>query len=417
MSRLLVKNAAQLLTCAGGGAGPVMSGHSDALDVVEGGAVFCEDGLIKAVGTTKEVLASIDIDDDAVIIDASGKVVMPGFVDPHTHLVFAGSREDELVMKIKGATYLEILAKGGGILRTVRATREAGMERLLAESRARLDRMLAYGTTTAEAKSGYGLDTETELKMLRAIRELDASHPVDLVPTFLGAHALPPEYKDDRGAYVDLVAGVMMDRVAAEGLAEFCDVFCEKGVFTVEETRKILSSAKQKGIATKLHVDEVENLGGAALAAELGALTAEHLVRTREDEMEKMAEAGVIACLLPGTPFVLMNGHYSPARKFIEKGVAVALATDLNPNCWTESMQMVMTLACLNMKMSPEEAIIAATRNAAYAIARGDSIGTLEVGKKADVLVMDAPNYMHLPYRFGTNLAEMVVKSGSVVSR
>jgi imidazolonepropionase len=348
------------------------------------------------------------------IIDCTGKTVMPGFVDPHTHLVFAGSRERELGMKLRGMTYMEILQSGGGILSTVKATRGAGKERLFEQSRKRLDMMMSFGTTTAEAKSGYGLDKETELKMLEVINNLDASHPMDIVPTFLGAHAIPEEYADRSEDYIKSMIGLLPE-IREKGLAEFCDVFCEEGAFSLEESKYLLMAAKDLGFGAKMHADEIKNLGGSSLAAEIGAISAEHLAVTSDDDMKAMAEVGVIGLLLPGTPYSLMEDQYADARKMIEIGMPIALATDLNPNCWTESMQFIISLACYKMRMTPEEAIVASTINAAFAVNRAEQVGSIEVGKQADLIILDVPNYAHIPYHFGVNLVEKVIKSGKVV--
>jgi len=425
---LLIHSAAQLLTIASDG--PKRGAAMGELGIIEDGAVAIEDGRIALVGKTEDVRGKVEA---AEALDASGKVVMPGFVDPHTHLVFAGDRADEFEMRIRGATYLEIMAAGGGIMSTVRATRVASLEEIVAQSRERLDRMLAYGTTTAEAKTGYGLDLENELKMLEAIHILDETHPLDLVPTFLGAHAIPPEYRDRPDDYVDLVVEQMLPIVAERGLKElrglrgkkipsvppdpsvpfFVDVFCDEGAFTLEQARRILEAAKALGMGLKIHADEFKSLGGTRLAVELGAISADHLVCTPDDEIELLARSDTIAVALPGTPFGLGHHKYTPARRIIDAGGALALATDLNPGtCWCESMQFVIALACRYMKIAPAEAIAAATINAAHAIGMGGEVGSLEVGKKADILVLDAPDYRHLGYRFGINLVETVIKGG-----
>jgi len=427
---LLIHSAAQLLTLAS--AGPKRGAAMEDLGIIENGAVAIKDGLIALVGPTAEVRGQVTA---AVEIDATGKVVMPGFVDPHTHLVFAGHRADEFELRIKGATYLEIMAAGGGIMSTVRATRAASVGQLVEESRARLDRMLAHGTTTAEVKTGYGLDTENELKMLEAIHRLDAEHPVDLVPTFLGAHAVPEEYEGRADEYVDMVVEEMLPRVRDKGSGArdkavpsplslvtghslpFCDVFCDEGAFTLEQARRVLEAAQALGFGLKIHADEFKPLGGTRLAVELGAVSADHLVCTPDEEIELLAGSGTIAVALPGTPFGLGHHEYTPARRIIDAGGALALATDLNPGtCWCESMALIMALACRFMKMTPAEAIVAATINAAHAVGSGDWVGSLEVGKQADILVLDIPDYRHLSYRFGVNPVDKVVKGGGLVS-
>ncbi len=376
---------------------------------IEDGALVVKDGIVIDFGKTEDM----EKDYNALkVIDASGKTVIPGFVDPHTHLAFSGSREDELVMKIQGKTYMEILNAGGGILRTVKLTREASKEQLKKEMKKRMDVMLSHGTTTAEAKSGYGLDIKTEVKCLEAIKEMDEEHPMDLVPTYLGAHSKPPEFKDT-GEYIDHCCDEVLPRIADRSLADFCDVFCEEGVFDAEDSRRLLIRAAELGLGIKVHADEIKNIGCSTMAAELGAVSCEHLVKSSDVDIEVMAKKGVIGILLPGTPFMLMEDEYSPARKMIDEEMPVALATDLNPNCYTESMQMINTLACLQMKMHPLEALTASTVNAAAAIRR--DVGTLDKGKKADFLILDIPNIMHLPYHFGVNLVDEVYKGGERV--
>ncbi|MFW6141167.1 MAG: imidazolonepropionase [Candidatus Saliniplasma sp.] len=374
------------------------------------GALAVDDSKIIDYGTTEEILSKYSAETK---VNASGKTVIPGFVDPHTHLVFSGSREDELVMKIRGKTYMEILESGGGILSTVKSTREAGREKLKTETKKRMDRMLEYGTTTAEAKSGYGLDKENEVKSLEVIKELDKEHPIDLVPTYLGAHSLPHEFESHE-EYIEYCIHEVLPDIVDKDLAEYCDVFCEKGVFGVEDSRKLLMKAKELGLGLRVHADEIENIGCSCMASDVRAVSAEHLVKTSEEDIKKMAEKGVIGILLPGTPFMLMENEYSPARKMIENGMPIALATDLNPNCYTESIQMIITLACLNMKITPSEALTAVTVNSAMALDRND-IGSLNKGNKADFIILDVPNHMHIPYHFGVNLVEQVFKNGKKI--
>ncbi len=411
---LLIKNSSELLTLQGSKS-PRKGKEMTELGIIKGGSVAVLDGRICAVGKTEEVEGAVELSSKTKIIDAKGKTVMPGFVDPHTHLVFAGSREDELKLKLEGKTYLDILKMGGGILRTVRETRKAGKDELFEAGKSVLDRMMNFGTTTVEVKSGYGLETDTEVKCLEVIDMLNKEHILDLVPTFLGAHAIPPEFKDDADGYVNLVIQDMLPKIAEKKLAEFCDVFCEKDVFSVEQSRKILSAGKELDMRPKIHADEIVRLGGTELACEVGAISASHLVQSSEEGIKRMAEKGVIGVLVPGTPFALMQKQYPRAREMIDTGVPIALATDFNPNCWTESMQFMIALACYNMKMLPSEAIVASTINAAHAINRADEVGSLEVGKKADIIILDVTNHMHVPYRFGGNLVEMVVKGGEVV--
>ncbi len=425
---LLIINAAQLLTCASPD-GPKRGAALADPGLIEDGALACLEGQIVAVGRTADLLARLEDPDAAHVIDATGKVVLPGFVDPHTHLLWAGDRAGEFEQRIAGATYMQIMQAGGGIMSTVRATRAASLDELIVQTLPRLDSMLTHGTTTAEVKTGYGLDLETELKMLDAIRLLDEEHPMDLVPTFMGAHAVPAEYQGRTDAFVDLVVTEMLPAIAdlrytvetvdgayTVAAADFCDVFCEAGVFDLAQTRRILEAARELGLGLKLHADEFEPIGGATLAVELGATSADHLVRTTDEQLAALAASDVIAVSLPGTPFGLGHHDYTRARRLIELGGALALASDLNPGtCWCESMQFIVALACRYLKLTPAEAINAATINAAHALNLGRYVGSLEVGKQADVLVLDASDYRHLGYRFGTNLVETVVKRGQMV--
>lgn len=412
----LLINAGQLVTAAGNSDHPKRGRELSEIGMITDGAVAARDGMIVAVGTTSDLRKRVELVEGAVVIDARGKVVLPGLVDPHTHVVFAGSREHELEMKIQGMPYLEILARGGGILDTVRSTREASREDLIRAGAKYLDEMLAQGTTTAEAKSGYGLTLKDEVKMLEAIRVLQETHPVDLVPTFLGAHAIPEEYKDDPDGFVDLVIQEMLPAISPLGLARFCDVFCEEGVFSVEQTRSILLGAKKLGFELKIHADEMVTLGGAELAAELGATSADHLMMISDHGIEMLAASDTIAVVLPATTFCVMGERYAPAREMIEKGAAVALSSDFNPGSSpVNSLQIVMGIACRQLKMTPAEVISAVTINAAHAIGCASSVGSIEAGKKADLVVFDAQDYRYLMYRFGTNLVNKVVKSGRIV--
>jgi len=415
---LVVHSSHELLTLASP-AGPKRGPAMRELSIVERGAVALQGDRIVLVGNTEDVLAKAG--NAAKTIDASGKVVLPGFVDPHTHVIFAGDRASEFELRLQGASYMEIMAAGGGIMNTVRATRAASLDEIVRQSRERLDTMLAHGTTTAEAKTGYGLDTENELKMLEVMRLLDESHPVNLVPTFLGAHAIPSEYKGRTDEYVRVVVEEMMPALEAQGYLghdppPFCDVFCEDGAFSVEQSRRILQKARELGMGLKIHTDEFKALGGTALAVELGATSADHLACTPDEEIRLLADSETVGVLLPGTPFGLAEDHYAAARKMIDAGVAVALATDLNPGtCYCESMPFIMALACRHMGMTPAEAIVASTINAAHAVGLGHEVGSLEVGKKADLLILDSPDYRHLSYRFGGNLVQTVIKAGHVV--
>jgi len=414
---LIIEGAAELLTLTGAGNRPRRGEEMGDLGIIQRGALAARRGKIVWVGPTADLLTAVRPMAFCKLIDAYGKTVMPGLVDPHTHLVFAGSRENEFAMRIQGKTYLEIAAAGGGINATVAATRQASKAELTFGARRSLNRMLPLGTTTVEAKSGYGLDLETEIKMLEVIQGLNQDDPITVVPTFMGAHEIPPEFRQDPEAYVDLVITRMIPAVAERKLARFCDVFCETGVFSVAQTERIFRAAQAAGMETRVHADELTDLGGAAMAARMKARTADHLLYANDDGIRAMAQAGVIAVLLPGTAYFLHMQRYARARDMIAAGVPVALATDFNPgSCMTESMPLIMNMACTQMRMLPAEAITAATINAAWAIGEQDRIGTLEVGKQADLLVLDAPNHAHLCYHFGVNLVERVIKNGKVVA-
>lgn len=374
-------------------------------------AILVHDSRIAWLGPAPEIPP---FPPDTEIIDAAGKVVTSGLIDSHTHLIFAGSREDEFEQRLQGRTCQEIAAQGGGINATVRRVRQSSKEELKALARPRLERMLHFGATTIEVKSGYGLSLADEIKCLEAIAELNAEGPWELVPTFLGAHALPPEFRDDRGGYVDLLVNEMLPEVARRKLAEFCDVFCETGVFSIAESERILSKARDLGLRLKLHADELTPLGGAELAARLGAVSADHLLCITDAGIDALAASGTVATLLPGTAFFL-GASYAPARKLIARGVPVALASDCNPGtCPTENLPLVGAMACTQMKMLPGEVMTALTRNAAAALGR-DDIGTLEVGKQADLVIWDVPDYRQLFYHFGVNHVWRVIKRGRVV--
>ena len=409
---LLIVNASELVTLAGDPQKPRTAKQMRELGIIRDGCLAVRDGRIVAVGKTSEIGKHFRAE---TIVSANGKTVLPGFVDSHTHLVFAGSREDEFQMRVEGASYLEILGAGGGILKTVRETRKASIDRLVDLGVKTLDAMLEHGTTTVEAKSGYGLTTKDELKILEATRRMNQMQTVDVVSTFLGAHAVPPEYKGNLRGYVDLVIGEMIPKVAASVLAEFCDVFCEKGVFSLEHSRRVLTAAKSHGLRVKVHADEMSGLGGAELAADVGAISAEHLLFSSVEGVKAMASKGVVAVLLPAAAFSLMMGRFADARLMIECGVPVALGTDFNPSCLVESMQLVIAFACHFMRLTPAEAITAATINSAHALGRAGDVGSLEAGKRADIVVLDAPNHKFLGYHFGVNLVEKVVKNGRIV--
>jgi imidazolonepropionase len=413
---LLVHSAGQL--CVILGPGPQRGDALGTLGIIENGAVAVRDGKIVAVGPTAALQAAYRAEKR---INAGGHCVVPGFVDPHTHIPWFGDRAGEFEQRLAGASYMEIMAAGGGIMSTVRQTRQAGLEALVDDNLPRLQRMLAYGTTSAEAKTGYGLDTMAELKQLDAIMALNERQPVEVTPTYLPAHAVPAEFSGCTDVYVDLVVEEMLPAgeawMRARGVPLFCDVFCEEGAFDLAQTRRILEAAAVLGFRLKIHADEFVGLGGTRLAVELGAVSADHLVQTPEEDIAALGRGDTIAVGLPGTPFGLGHDEYTPTKKILTAGGALALATDCNPGtCWCESMQMVIALACRKMGLTPAQALAAATRNAAYALGRGDEIGSLEAGKQADLLILDVPDYRFLGYRFGTNLVRTVVKRGEVVS-
>jgi imidazolonepropionase len=409
---LLVVDAEELITLEGSSQKPRAGEQMRELGIIRNAGLAVKDGRIVAVGKTSDITKAFKAEN---VIRANGKIVLPGFVDPHTHLVFAGSREDEFQMRVEGAYYMVILSSGGGILKTVKETRKASAEKLVDFGLKTLDIMLEHGTTTVEAKSGYGLTMKDELKILEAMKRLDQLHAVDVVPTFLGAHAVPPEYQGSAVNYVNFVIEEMMPKIAEKGLAEFCDVFCEKGVFSLEQTRRILIAGKNHDLKPKVHADEMSLLGGAELAADIEAVSADHLLFSSDEGIKAMATKGVVGVLLPASAFSLMSGRYADARKMIELGVPVALGTDFNPSCWVENQQLIIGFACHFMRMTAAEAITAATINAAHAIGRANEVGSLEVGKKADAVVLDVPNHKFLGYRFGVNLVDKVVKNGRVV--
>jgi len=415
---MLIHSASQLLTLAGG----PQRGHAlGALGIIENGAVVIRDEKIAAVGTTDELRNAYP---DEPTLDAARCVLMPGFVDPHTHVIWAGDRANEFSMKMGGMAYLDILTAGGGILSTVKATRTASLETLTAQTRPRLLRMFAHGTTTAEAKTGYGLQTSTELRLLKALIALDDESPLDLAITFLGAHAIPPEYKGNSQGYTDEVVNTMLPMLkewwethAPRLPLPFVDVFCETNAFDLEQSRQILTKAGSLGFPLKIHADEFEDIGGVALAVELGAVSADHLVKTSDADIAALGKSDTVAVSLPCTPFGLAECDYTPARKLIEANAILALATDCNPGTtWNESMQFVIALACRTMKLTPAEAIAATTINSAHAIRRSDTIGSIEVGKQADMLILSVPDYHQVGYRYGTNLVKQVIKHGRVYS-
>ena len=409
---LILKNIGKLVTMQGSSSFRVKE-EMNKINIIENAYIAVKNGKILAIGVGDEFGNLCG--DDTKIHDAEGLLVTPGLIDSHTHLIHGGSRENEFSMKLNGVPYIEILNNGGGILSTVKATKEASEEELYKKAKKSLDRMLEFGVTTVEEKSGYGLELNTEIKQLEVARVLDKNHPVDLVHTFLGAHAVPEEYKENHKAYIDILVDVMMPKIKDMGLAEFCDVFCEEGVFTIEESEYILQKAKEMGYKLKIHADEIESLGGAELAAKLGCVSADHLMAASDEGIKMMAENNVVANILPATSFNL-NKNYADCRKMIDMGAIVSLSSDYNPGSFpSENLQLVMQLGCLHLKMTPNEVLTAVTINAAYAIDRADKIGSIEVGKNADFVVFDARNVEYLMYHFGINHTKKVYKNGNLV--
>ena len=413
---ILFHNISQLITLDGGPQRGLTLGK---LGIIEQGAIVCEGETILAVGTESEM---IERHPQADRVDLRGRAVVPGFVDPHTHLIWAGDRAGEFEMRLQGKSYMEIMAAGGGILATLTATRQASLAQLVEEARSRVDIAFTYGTTTIEAKTGYGLDIETELRQLEAILELDRTAPIDTVPTYMGAHAIPPEYKGNTAGYTRFLCEEALPVTkqwwlehASDRPLPFVDVFCEAGVFEIAETREILSVAKALGFPLKLHADEFENLGGASLAAELGAVSADHLVKTSLEDIARLSASETVAVSLPGTPFGLAQREYTPAKEILAADGYLALATDLNPGTtWNESMQFIQALACRYLKLTPAQALAASTINAAKAVALEHKVGSIKAGKQADFLVLTTPDYRNLSYRYGTNQVALVVKKGEL---
>jgi imidazolonepropionase len=410
----LIENADRVYTCHG--PAPRCGAEQRLAGLIERASIASDRGVIVAVGSAPDIRRQISLAAGATVIDAAGATVVPGFVDAHTHLVFAGDRRDELQRRLSGASYAEIAAAGGGIVKTVLATRAASERELIDLALPRLQAMLACGTTTAEVKSGYGLETGAELRMLRAIRELSARQPIELSATFMGAHEIPIEYRSNRGDYIRLVNEEMIPAVAAESLAEWCDVFCERGVFTPEETRTILEAGIRHGLAPRVHADELGLSGGSAVAAEVGARSADHLIFVDEQNAAALAAAGVVATLLPSAAFYLKLGRFAPARMLIEQGVAVALATDVNPGGgFSPSMPFAMTLACFGMGMTLEESLVAATLNGAASLDRADRVGSLEPRKQMDAVIVNGT--LADLIRVGAPVIRGVIKRGQQVSR
>ncbi|WP_455629044.1 imidazolonepropionase [Parabacteroides chinchillae] len=407
--KILIRNASQVVTCSGFAAkkGAEMSD----VGIIEDGAVVIENGIITQVETTEEVLKRLNIN-DYLEIDARGRAVLPGFVDSHTHFVFGGYREEEFSWRMKGDSYMSIMERGGGIVSTMQATRRIRYDHLYDTAYDRLDTMMDMGVTTVEGKSGYGLDLSTELIQLRLMNELDGEHPVDVVPTFMGAHAVPPEFKGRTDEYIDYIIETVLPSIRSEHCAVFCDVFCEQGVFSIEQSERLLKAARSYRLKLKLHADEIVSLGGAELAVKMKAVSADHLLHVSDAGIKRLAQSNTIATLLPLTAFSL-GEPYAPARKMIDAGCAVALASDFNPgSCFSCSVPLLFSLACIQMKMSPEEALTALTINGAAAVGRANKIGSIDVGKKADMILLQFPSYKFLPYHVGMNIVGTVIKDG-----
>lgn len=412
MSKIFIKHASELVTCKGG---TKYGAAMQDIDLIKDGAVVVEDGIIRFAGSTKEAEKRFD-DAGYEVVDATGKTILPGFVDSHTHFIFGGNRADEFGWRLRGDSYMSIMERGGGIASTMKATREASKEELKETGKRRLDRMLSYGVTTVEGKSGYGLDCDTELRMLRVMKELNEEHPVDIVTTYLGPHATPPEYKGRNMDFLKFNLEEVMPKVKEENLAEFADIFTEKNVFDIEESRYYLEGAKKLGFALKLHADEMYDLGGAALAAEVGAKSADHLLCANDESLKKMAESKTVATCLPATAFSL-GAEYAKGRNMIDMGCAVAIASDYNPgSCHTCSIPLIIAISCIYMHLSIEEVISALTINGATAIGKEDTIGSLEEGKQADLILLSKPSIQFLPYCTGMNIVEKVMKKGEFVN-
>lgn len=411
MNKIIIKNASELVTCRG--SAPKHGKAMSDIGMIKNGCVVIEDDIIVDVGTTDDILEKYN-ENEYKVIDAEGKAVLPGFVDSHTHLVFGGYRADEFSWRLKGDSYMSIMERGGGITSSVRSTRNTSLDEFIELGKKRLDKLIAMGVTTVEGKSGYGLDRETEIRQLRAAKKLNEMHDVDVVSTFLGPHSVLPEYKGKEDEFIDYMIDVMKE-VVSENLAEFADIFCEKNVFTVEQSRKFLSEAKKMGLKLKIHADEIVQLGGTELAVELGCTSADHLLQASDEGIRMLSESDTVATLLPATAFCLKE-EYARARKMIDSGCAVSLATDFNPgSCFTNSIPLVIALAALQMKMSVEEIITALTINAAAAVSRSNTIGSIEAGKKADIIILEYPSIHFLPYHAAVNIVETVIKNGKII--
>jgi imidazolonepropionase len=412
MQRVMIRNAAEIVTPRGKEAqyGKAMNEISR----IEHGSIVIHDGIIQEVDGAETIEARYNLN-EYQCIDATGKSVIPGFVDGHTHFLFGGYRADEFMVRLQGGSYMEIMEAGGGIGNTVEKTRQASKEELYQVGYERLNAMMAFGVTTVEGKSGYGLDFDTEIKQLTVLKDLQKNHPIDIISTFMGAHAVPEEYKGEAESYVDFLIAGLLPYISEQQLAEFCDVFCEKGVFSLNSSKKLLEKAKEFGIGLKIHADEICTLGGAELAGELKAISAEHLLHASMAGIQALSDNKVIATLLPCTAFCL-NETFADARRMIDSGCAVALASDYNPgSCFTHSIPLILALACIKMKMTVEEALTAITLNGAAAVNRGKSTGSIEVGKEADLLLLKYPSYKFLVYHTGINIVAKVIKRGNLI--
>ncbi len=411
MNGIIIKNASKLVTCRGNG--PKHGKSMSDIGMIKNGCVVIENDTIEDVGTNEDILKKYN-QEEYKIIDASNKAVLPGFIDSHTHLIFGGYRADEFSWRLKGDSYMSIMERGGGITSSVRSTRNTSLDEFIELGKKRLDKFMAMGVTTVEGKSGYGLDHNTEIRQLEAMKILNEIHPVDVVPTFLGPHSVLPEYKGKEDEFIDYMIDVM--KYAAENkLAEFADIFCEKNVFSVEQSRKFLIEAKKMGLKLKIHADEMVQLGGTELAVELGSTSADHLLQASDEGIKMLSESSTVATLLPATAFCLKE-HYARARHMIDSGCAVSLATDFNPgSCFTNSIPLVIALAALNMNMSIEEIITALTINAAAAVGRSHITGSIEKGKKADIIILEYPSIHFLPYHAAVNIVETVIKNGKII--
>ena len=409
---ILIVNAEEMVTLAGSSQKPKIGKQMRELEIIHDGAIAIQEGKIIAVGKTQDVTKTFR---GECVLSAKGKTVLPGFVDAHTHLVFAGSCEDEFERLIGGASFMEVLNSGDAIFKTTKETRRTRVEKLVELGLERLDTMLAHGTTTVEAKSGYGLNTEDELRILEATKRINQLHCTNVIPTFMGAHAVPLDFRNSVEEYVDMIVEEALPKVAERGLAEFCDVFCDRGMFNAEQAKRILRNGKKLGLKAKIHADYMSMLRGAEVGAEMDAVSADHLNFASAQGIKAMAEKGVAPVLLPAGTFSLLMTRYADARLMIDSGLPVALGTDFNASNWVLNQQLVIAMACHFMRMTPAEAIAAATINAAHAIRRGSEVGSLEVGKRADVTILNAPNHRFLGYSFSVNLVEKVIANGRLL--